>query len=125
MQSATQSPAQSPAEMSQSKPWQYRRGQSGNPAGSLSRAAKLARRDALIAEWTRDIGGEGALSAVELDLVRKAAELMMLRSSKAEDAVRVANSVSKILAQVGLVDRRGKKREPEHVPLRERLGGGA
>jgi hypothetical protein len=27
------------------------------------------------------------------------------------------------MVQVGLVERRGKKREPEHVPLRDRIGG--
>ncbi len=102
----------------------FLKGRSGNPAGGLSRAAKLARRDALIAEWTKDIGGEAALTAPERDLLRKAAELMQLRTTRAEDQVRIANSVSKILAQVGLVNRRGKQREPEHVPLRDRLGGG-
>jgi len=84
-----------------------------NPSGSLSRAAKLARRDAIIAEWTKDIGGEAALSAAERDLLRKAADLMQLRATRAEDQVRIANSVSKILAQCGLVNRRDKRRNEE------------
>jgi hypothetical protein len=94
------------------RPWLP--GRSGNPTGR-SRAVKLARRDALIAEWTKDIGGEGALSAVELDLVRKAAELMLLRATRAEDAVRIANSVSKILAQVGLIGGARKRDESSEL----------
>ncbi len=107
MQSASQSPAQPPE--TERKPWQYKRGQSGNSFGSLSRAAQAQRRDALVAEWTREIGGPGSLTAAELALLHQAAELVLCRPRTAEDRVRCANLVSRIMAQVGLVDRRGRR----------------
>jgi len=90
-----------------------------------AKATKQARRDALIAEWTKPIGGPSHLTAAELALAQQAAGLVMCRPRTAEDRVRCANLVSRILCQLGLVDRRGKKRELEHVPLRDRIGGGA
>jgi hypothetical protein len=87
-------------------------GVSGNPAGShgRSRAARQARREALIASWTAHIGGPSSLTAVERDLLVQAAEAHMARPRTAEDVVRCANVVSKILTLVGLVPLR--KEEP-------------
>ena len=92
-------------------PWRFRPGQSGNPAGQ-SKAIRLSRRDALVDKWTAAIGGPSKLTAAELDLLRRAAELSMVRARTAEDAVRVANSISKIMAQCGLVGGGRKARAP-------------
>ena len=100
------------------RPWLP--GQSGNPMGR-SRAEKLARRDALIAEWTAVIGGPASLTAAELTLLHQAAGLVMCHPRTAEDRVRCVNLVSRIMNQVGLVG--GRKHGPEHVPLRDRIGG--
>jgi hypothetical protein len=62
------------------------------------------------------------LEPAELDLLHQAAELHLrnIRARKAEDAVRIANCISKILAQVGLVNREQPREqvevEPEPVP---------
>jgi hypothetical protein len=63
------------------------------------------------------------LEPAELDLLHQAAELHLrnIRARKAEDAVRIANCISKILAQVGLVNREQPREqvevEPEPVPV--------
>ena len=54
----------------------------------------------------------GSLTAAELALLHQAAELVLCRPRTAEDRVRCANLVSRIMAQVGLVNRRGKRPEP-------------
>jgi hypothetical protein len=95
-------------------------GVSGNPAGR-SVAAKRARLDAIVSAWCAPFGGMEALKKVELDLLYRAAELQLRRPTKAEDAVRVANTISKILAQVGFCDKR-RRREPPPIPtLRQYL----
>ncbi len=99
------------------------RGRSANPRGRESKAARMSRRDRLIEEWTADIGGPASLTAAEIALLSQAAELAMAPSPRThEDRIRYANTIAKILRQVGLVDRRGKRRlEPQHIPLREAL----
>jgi hypothetical protein len=88
-------------------------GTSQNPAGKESKAARQARREAIIREWAEPfVGGMAMLQPAELALLHQAAELVLRnpRMRTAEDAVRCANTVSRILAQVGFVDRR--PREP-------------
>src|SRR5262245_46654272 len=87
-------------------------GVSQNPAGRESKAVRLARRDAIIAGWAEPFGGVTVLRSAELELLRQAAELSMCRPRNAEDRVRHANTISKILAQVGFVDKR-HRREPD------------
>src|SRR5690242_10920641 len=83
-----------------------------NPAGRPSRAARMAQRDQLVEEWAADFGGLAALRKVEVDLLREAAELMVgPKPRSAEDRVRRVNALSRLLAQVGVCDRRGRPRE--------------
>ncbi len=92
-------------------------GASGNPLGRESRAAKLARRDARAAELAAEFGGLDALTAVERVMIQQAAELLLGNPRSAEDKVRYANTIARLL---GAVRKRRGEREP-HVPLRERL----
>ena len=98
----------------------WRKGTSGNPRGSESKAARLARRDRIIAEWAEPFGGVASLKRVELDLLREAADLVVgPRPRTMEDRVRVTNTVSRVLAQVGFVNRRRGRAEPPQETLRE------
>jgi hypothetical protein len=112
------SPIQSPKQCSRGFP----PGVSGYPHGRESKAARTARRERLISRWCEPYGGISALEPAELDLLHQAAELHLrnIRARKAEDAVRIANCISKILAQVGLVNREQPREqvevEPEPVP---------
>jgi hypothetical protein len=56
------------------------------------------------------------LEPAELDLLHQAAELHLrnIHARKAEDAVRIANCIAKIMSQVGLVNRE-QPREPVAV----------
>jgi len=98
-----------------SKQRRWRPGQSGNPRGRESKASRLARREATIARWAEPYGGVAELKPAELDLLHQAAELSLMRPRTVEDQVRVANTISKILAQVGFADKR-RKREPPSAP---------
>jgi len=94
----------------------FQPGVSGNPKGSESKAERHARREALIRQWTEPFGGMASLQAAEIDLLHQAAELA-LRKYPRREAVRVANTISKILAQCGLVagytGRRRRRSEPQ------------
>jgi hypothetical protein len=94
---------------------------SGYPHGRESKAARTARRERLISRWCEPYGGVSALVPAELDLLHQAAELALrnVRARTAEDAVRIANCISKIMAQVGLVNR-DQPREPAEVVEPER-----
>ena len=112
MQSAGQIPAQRDAHL-------WRKGTSGNPRGSESKAARLARRDAIIAGWCEPYGGLASLKPAEVHLLIEAADLAMRpRPRREEDHCRRVNAISKILAQVGLCDKR-RRREP---PPAEQVG---
>jgi hypothetical protein len=80
----------------------FQPGVSGNPRGRESTATRAERRDAIIARWAEAVGGVEQLTAAQRDLLAIAAVLTMQRP-KAEDAVRVANSVARILSQCGVV----------------------
>jgi hypothetical protein len=92
-------------------------GVSQNPHGRESKATRMARRDAILAEWAAPYGGVVALRPAELDLLRQAAELVLIRPRTAEDKVRAANTVSKILAQVGFVDKHRKRESAADMTL--------
>jgi hypothetical protein len=100
-------------------------GVSGNPAGR-SKAARQARLDALVAEWSEPFGGVVRLSPAERLLAYQAAALALRRPARVEDAVRVTNAISKIFAQIGFADKR-RRREPEESGKLARLlrGNGA
>src|SRR5947209_6686214 len=96
----------------------YRPGQSGNPRGRESNAARQAKRDALMALWAEPIGGVSVLKPAEFGLLQRAADLYLKPLRRGEDPVRSLNTVSKILALIGLVDRHRKREQP--VPLRSK-----
>lgn len=76
------------------RPWP--KGVSGNPSGRTLGKRYLA----LFADLARDLGGENALTGIERALIGQACQLM-LRSERvcdADDAVRLANAASRILA---------------------------
>jgi len=88
-------------------------GRSQNPKGRESKAQRHARRERIIEEWCKPHGGLASLRPAELMLLHEAAELMLVRVRNSVDQVRRANTISKILAQVGFVDKRGRRRQPE------------
>src|SRR6516165_2036056 len=104
LENALQAEKQDTEQRSKQRRW--RPGQSGNPCGRESKASRLARREAIIARWAEPFGGIAALKPAELDLLHQAAELSLMRPRTVEDQVRVANTISKIMAQVGFVDKR-------------------
>jgi hypothetical protein len=98
------------------------RGVSQNPRGRETKAEREARRDAIIAAWADPFGGVAVLRSAELTLLREAAEVSMCKPRNSEDRVRHANTISKILAQVGFVDKR-RCREPERPSRFNHLRG--
>jgi hypothetical protein len=99
------------------------KGVSGNPAGAESKAARRARIDALVSEWSEPVGGVGALKPVEVALLRRAAELYLYSKPKTiEEQSRIANTIGRLVAQSGLANaRKAADRGPVHKPLRETL----
>jgi hypothetical protein len=105
-------------------------------ASTTRRAVVDGRRSAarrfrdLVADFARDLGGEGALSAAELALIRQAAaitlqcetlQIMLLNGDAvaSDDLVRLTNASTRILTALGATRH---KRQPAHVPLRDRIG---
>jgi hypothetical protein len=95
------------------------------------RRATTKRFNALVADFSRDLGGVDGLTSAEAALIRQAAattilaegiQLKLLNGEPVEmnDLVRSTNAVTRILMGLG-VSRRS--RGAAHVPLRERLGG--
>src|SRR5438132_216609 len=113
---------QGPEQATQQGPHRFRPGQSGNPSGRLSNAARQERIEQKTKELAIEFGGLETLSPVERALLDQAAVLLLRKPRSAEDVVRVANSVQRLLGALG---KRKRRREPEHVPLRAPLGGGA
>jgi len=74
--------------------------------------------------WVAELGGR--VGAAERELLQRAAELSMLKPRRNEDAVRTANTISKLLAQAGFHRHRRHigRGKAEQVPLRDRIGSG-
>jgi hypothetical protein len=91
-------------------------GVSGNPSGSRATFRRI------VAELERELGGN--LPPSKRLLVEQLADLKMrARKAGASEAVRISNSISRLLAQLGLD---GRPAAPAaHVPLRERLAAEA
>jgi hypothetical protein len=84
------------------------KGVSQNPRGRETKAQRLARIEAIIAGWCEPFGGVAVLQPAELALLRTAAELSLHHPRRAEDAVRYANTISRILAQCGLATKHAR-----------------
>src|SRR5262249_5045259 len=97
-------------------------GRSQNPKGRESKAQRHARRERIIKEWCKPHAGLAALRPAELMLLHEAAELMLVRVRNSVEQVRRANTISKILRQVGFLDKRGRPREPSQFEGRRSLG---
>jgi hypothetical protein len=103
-------------------PGRWPKGTSGNPRGSESRAAKEARVDAIVAEWTRPYGGASNLPPCNVVLLKHAADLSLRRPRRADDQVRLANTVSRLVAQAGLASCREQPLEPVEVEREREYG---
>src|SRR5712671_359336 len=90
---------------------QFKPGQSGNPAGRESNAARAARISRKADEWLAPFGGAGAFAPAERDLVLRAADLHTAMPRRGEDPVRRARTVAALLAAAGIVTRH-RKRKP-------------
>jgi hypothetical protein len=80
--------------------WRFKPGQSGNPLGRT--AARKLKLDAKMAELAADYGGVAGLTVIERTLIERAAGLLLRKPVAAEDAVRVANTVARLLRVVQL-----------------------
>ena len=96
------------------------KGVSGNPKGSITAAERRARIAAKVDGWVAELGGR--VGAAERELLQRAAELSMLKPRRNEDAVRTANTISKLLAQAGF-NRHRKRRDPERSDLARAILG--
>jgi hypothetical protein len=79
-------------------PWRFKPGQSGNPLGRA--ASTKAKLDAKMAELAAEYGGVAALTVFERTLIEQAAGLLLRKPSTAEDAVRIANAVARLIRVV-------------------------
>jgi hypothetical protein len=89
-------------------------GVSQNPAGRESKAQRRERIERIVAGWCEPFGGPSILQPAEYALLRTAAELTLHRPRRHEDAVRYANTISRILAQCGLANKH--ERQPIEEP---------
>src|SRR5262249_9224128 len=109
---------QSAGQTADQKPWQWKPGQSGNPAGKMSAAERRARLDAMVNDWGAELGGK--VGTAERMLLRRAAELSLVRPHRNEDHVRTVNAVSRLLAQAGF--RKDRKRPKPDTGFGEVFG---
>jgi hypothetical protein len=86
----------------------FKVGQCANPRGRASRKARIA---AKMRELAGPLGGLDGMDAVALTLLEQAASVAISTPSKSEDAVRGANSVSRLL---GIIERRVGKAKPSN-----------
>src|SRR5262245_33100096 len=70
--------------------------QSGRAESKVARRERIER---ICAEWCRPFGGLAVLQPAELALLRTAAELSLHCPRRHEDAIRCANTISRIMAQ--------------------------
>jgi hypothetical protein len=96
----------------------FQPGKSGNPRGRMSRAERVSRIDAIVAEWASG----ATLTPAERDLLKHAAGLTLSRKRRtAEDDVRVVNTVRAILRQCGLLGR--GRRSPTFADMMKAKNG--
>jgi hypothetical protein len=112
-----QAPEQSPQQRSHG----FKPGTSGNPGGRLSNAERERRAEAKARELAIEFGGFDTLSPVDRVLITQAATLLLRRPKSAEDLVRVANSLQRLLG--GLAKR--KRRAPTQPTLEAYLAARA
>jgi hypothetical protein len=91
-------------------------GQSGNPQGKASRRARHA---ALVRELGASLFAGIEPSPAERLVLDMIADLRLQPCATATDRVRVANAVDRLLR---LLRHKAAWREPNHVPLRDRIG---
>jgi hypothetical protein len=117
-----QTPEQTPSQY----PWRWKPGESGNRFGSLSAKARAERIEAKARELAVEFGGYDSLSPVDRTLIEQAVGLVLRHPKSAEDIVRHANAVQRLLG--GLRKRLGRAREPAAPSLAEyvaaKYGGG-
>src|SRR5262249_27579585 len=111
---------QTPNQLPDQTPWRFKPGQSGNPAGRPSRAERQARIDARARELAVEFGGWERLSTVDRVYVEQAAALLVRRPHSAEDAVRCANAVGRLL---GAVERRRGTSKPARSAVAQLMEG--
>jgi hypothetical protein len=78
----------------------WRPGVSGNPRGRLSKAERDAKVRRTMIRLARPLGGIQKLTALELERLKLAAELLQRQPRNAEDRVRVANCIDRMLGSV-------------------------
>ena len=91
---------QSEQQSSQRPWWQFKPGQSGNPAGKQSVAAHRATVLAKAHKLAEPLGGFENLNAIEQTLIERAADLALTRPRRHDERVRTANIVNRILRDV-------------------------
>jgi hypothetical protein len=98
-QTEPQIPGQIPKRRSGNPAWV--KGVSGNPAGGLSRAAKQARRDRLVAQIAADLaGGIEALTFTDKLLLDKAVDLLVGHPKSQTDRTRAVNTAARIIETI-------------------------
>jgi hypothetical protein len=95
----------------------WTKGTSGNLRGRESAASRRERIADRIETWTAPFGGLAAFNAAEMTLLHQAAELSLRRWRTADDQLRIARTISKLLAQVGIVNARGTRRAEPPDPF--------
>jgi hypothetical protein len=77
----------------------------------------------LIKEWVAPHGGITAFEPAERALLQQAANLFLMRVRGADQRIRAATKISRILTQVGIVTDRHRKREPAGPSLADYVAG--
>jgi hypothetical protein len=92
----------------------WKPGQSGNPLG---RPKGSARRNALVAKWTANIGGIDALSAAQATALDEAAEVALRprRKGRLMDEIAAKNFILEVMERCGLLDH-GQPKEAASEP---------
>jgi hypothetical protein len=71
-----------------------------NPAGRPTKAERAAQVRKLMIKLARPLGGLRSLNSLDLERLRLAAELAQRQPKNAEDRVRVANAIDRMLGSV-------------------------
>jgi hypothetical protein len=82
---------------SEQRPWLWRPGQSGNPAGRRSRKVRY---DKLMGELACDMGGLDALSGGDRIMLGRAVDLLLSRPTTDVDRVRATNAAARLVKDI-------------------------